>query len=979
LCFFCALVLHLCVRASSWPRAPPPQAGGEWLGRVTAAWQRGRLSNFDYLLYCNLAAGRSFNDLTQYPVFPWVLADYSSPALDLADPAAFRDLSRPVGALSPARLDAFRRRYADMAGDEHRPGGDPPFMYGTHYSCPGYTLHWLVRAAPGHMLRLQTGRFDAPDRLFCGVADAWASALSNPADVKELIPEFFMPGREDVLRNGRHLALGTRQSGRPVGDVELPPWAGGSPEAFLRLQRAALEAPCASANLHHWVDLVFGAKQAGAAAVEADNVFRHLAYEGECAPRPRRLGMRPLLCGVGAGDGARVADWVSALRAPAGAVDPQAIADPLERAAVEMAINEFGQCPRQIFRHPHPPRLVCPAPPEPAAAAAAAAEAPAEGGSGQSLSLALVSAIRAATCEDAAPAPSEVPALLRQLDMGRKRQEAADLALARQLQEEQQAAAAAAAAGARGGPPIQPPSPFAAGCNGLMGRLGALKDAVGEAAAAGRAAAAATAAAPAARSEGSGGGLEAAGSAPHSSQPLSSGGRLSSLAGSLSSRWQSFAGSRSASGGGAAPAAQSAAPPAPPSADAPAAESTAASGAGAHQEEPSLPWKFASHGGAARPPACSSDDEAEVGPGDGDGPVQGSSRLSDLPGGWGPGLRDRLRPGAALAAGSEAVNALALAAVGDGAFAYCACHDGSLRIFDLAAGRQTRAARLGAQPLASVALLPGAAAAAPLVLCGSYSSEILVYCPATGAPAGAFAPHADAVSCLEVVPGGGDGGGRLVTASWDCSVKVWDLGEGRQPWDSTLPQPAAAAGDLPGGVWALAVAADGATALAGTEEGAVLALDLRSPPAAAVAWERALSRDYIGGVCLLPDGRHALAAAADGALALLDLRRGGATVSAVAGGTPLRCCASDGATALAGGEAGGIVVWDVGQQLNRAPPAGAFTPPGIDGLYAPLAAEPASPVNALGVALLEAPGGAGAARLCVASAHESGALRPYWT
>ena len=31
-------------------------------------------------------------------VFPWVLADYESAALNLADPASFRDLSRPMGA-----------------------------------------------------------------------------------------------------------------------------------------------------------------------------------------------------------------------------------------------------------------------------------------------------------------------------------------------------------------------------------------------------------------------------------------------------------------------------------------------------------------------------------------------------------------------------------------------------------------------------------------------------------------------------------------------------------------------------------------------------------------------------------------------------------------------------------------------------------------------------------------------------------------
>lgn len=44
-------------------------------------WQRGHLSNYQYLLHLNNLADRSCNDLSQYPVFPWVIADYSSPQL----------------------------------------------------------------------------------------------------------------------------------------------------------------------------------------------------------------------------------------------------------------------------------------------------------------------------------------------------------------------------------------------------------------------------------------------------------------------------------------------------------------------------------------------------------------------------------------------------------------------------------------------------------------------------------------------------------------------------------------------------------------------------------------------------------------------------------------------------------------------------------------------------------------------------------
>jgi len=44
-------------------------------------------------------AGRSFNDLTQYPIFPWVIAEYSIKIIDLHDSRVYRDLSKPVSTL----------------------------------------------------------------------------------------------------------------------------------------------------------------------------------------------------------------------------------------------------------------------------------------------------------------------------------------------------------------------------------------------------------------------------------------------------------------------------------------------------------------------------------------------------------------------------------------------------------------------------------------------------------------------------------------------------------------------------------------------------------------------------------------------------------------------------------------------------------------------------------------------------------------
>jgi hypothetical protein len=68
-------------------------------------WRRRDITNFEYLMILNTLAGRSYNDLTQYPVFPWVLADYSSEDLDFNKALTFRDLTKPVGALDVKRFE----------------------------------------------------------------------------------------------------------------------------------------------------------------------------------------------------------------------------------------------------------------------------------------------------------------------------------------------------------------------------------------------------------------------------------------------------------------------------------------------------------------------------------------------------------------------------------------------------------------------------------------------------------------------------------------------------------------------------------------------------------------------------------------------------------------------------------------------------------------------------------------------------------
>ncbi|KAG8495142.1 hypothetical protein CXB51_013211 [Gossypium anomalum] len=230
-------------------------------------WQSGEISNFQYLLHLNTLAGREYSDLTQYPVFPWVLANYESENLDLSDPKTFRKLEKPMGCQTPEGEEEFKTRYESWDDLEV-----PKFHHGSHYSSAGIVLFYL-RLPPfsAENQKLQGGQFDHADRLFSSIRDTWLSAAGK--DVKELIPEFFyMP---EFLENRISLDLGEKQSGEKVGDVQLPPWAKGSAREFIRMHREALESDFVSENLHHWIDLIFGYKQRGKAAEKAANVFYH--------------------------------------------------------------------------------------------------------------------------------------------------------------------------------------------------------------------------------------------------------------------------------------------------------------------------------------------------------------------------------------------------------------------------------------------------------------------------------------------------------------------------------------------------------------------------------------------------------------------------------------------------------------------------------------------------------------------------------
>uniref|UniRef100_A0A8C2FPA2 Neurobeachin n=1 Tax=Cyprinus carpio TaxID=7962 RepID=A0A8C2FPA2_CYPCA len=279
---------------------------------MTQRWQRREISNFEYLMFLNTIAGRTYNDLNQYPVFPWVLTNYESEDLDLTLPGNFRDLSKPIGALNPKRAVFYAERYETWEDD-----GTPPHHYTSLYSTAASTLFWLVRIEPFTMffLNCNDNKFDHPDRTFSGIARSWRSCQRDTSDVRELIPEFYYLPEMFVHSSGYD--LGVREDRTAVCDVELPVWAK-KPEDFVRINRMALESEFVSCQLHPWIDLIFGYKQRGPEAIRALNVFHYLSYEGS--------------------------------------LNLDTITDPQLRESMEAQIQSFGQAPSQLLIEPHPPR-----------------------------------------------------------------------------------------------------------------------------------------------------------------------------------------------------------------------------------------------------------------------------------------------------------------------------------------------------------------------------------------------------------------------------------------------------------------------------------------------------------------------------------------------------------------------------------------------------------------------------------------------
>lgn len=217
------------------------------LSEATQKWRNGELSNFDYLMLLNYHAGRVMGDPNNHPIFPWVMEFTHKDG-------GYRDLTKSKYRLNKGdgQLDFT---YVSAQEEQRREQDQSlvPHHIGDISSDVTYYVY-LARKTP-------------KDVLCSHVRPQWVPK-EYPSSIEkmyvwtpdECIPEFFT---DPSIFKSIHPDL---------PDLAVPEWAC-SPEELVSIHRNVLEGDVVSAQLHHWIDLIFGYKLTGHDAVRAKNVY----------------------------------------------------------------------------------------------------------------------------------------------------------------------------------------------------------------------------------------------------------------------------------------------------------------------------------------------------------------------------------------------------------------------------------------------------------------------------------------------------------------------------------------------------------------------------------------------------------------------------------------------------------------------------------------------------------------------------------
>ena len=225
----------------------------------TKLWLSNKITTLAYLLFINKYACRSYNDVNQYPVFPWLML-YGEKERDLKYTIAAQD--------EDTRL-ALKEKYPFSS--EHF-----PYHYTTHYSNASFLIYYLIRINPftDNQITLQVNKFDVPDRQFNSL-DEIQKILYTTKQPREVIPEFFMS--TEFFYNYNCNYFGVKNNTNFLVNDLINKGNFKTPLEYILNNEVLLESPKFKSQINFFFDNIFGVGQMG--GCDKCNTYDKYSYQ----------------------------------------------------------------------------------------------------------------------------------------------------------------------------------------------------------------------------------------------------------------------------------------------------------------------------------------------------------------------------------------------------------------------------------------------------------------------------------------------------------------------------------------------------------------------------------------------------------------------------------------------------------------------------------------------------------------------------
>ena len=281
---------------------------------IMNSWRSKKIDTFEYLLYINKYGSRSFNDTSQYYIFPWILRSFDKlieinnkeneifeyklkHKLDKKENEKsnkteeekiildlhknFRNFKYPISAqeLSQRQTKIEKYRDEDEVFNSH---------HGTHYSTAPYLFYYLMRIEPytDLLVELQNYAQEDPNRLLLNLKDT-IKIIDAGYDNRELIPELFC--KIDCFVNVNCAFFGYKKNMKLVDDINWTRETYNEKKynqlsvysEFIIYHKKLLNSDIVSSNINKWIDNIFGYMQnpSEKKKEKSINIFPKSTYE----------------------------------------------------------------------------------------------------------------------------------------------------------------------------------------------------------------------------------------------------------------------------------------------------------------------------------------------------------------------------------------------------------------------------------------------------------------------------------------------------------------------------------------------------------------------------------------------------------------------------------------------------------------------------------------------------------------------------